>query len=116
MKKSIINAICRARCIWNIHAYFMPLFFFFMMANSLFAQTPDNWGNGQCAVPCNDQINVSLDSDGLALIDPILIWEEGGSHACIQYLDSIKTHIEGAGIYELTVDAECCGYHDEILQ
>ncbi len=104
MKKSIINTVYHACRIRNIYAYFVPLFFFFMMSNSLIAQTPDSWGNGQCAVPCNDQINVSLDSDGLALIDPILIWEEGGSHACIQYLDSIKTHIEGAGIYELTVD------------
>ncbi len=100
MKKSIHTILCRIK---NLSAFFVPLFFLFF-SSSVSAQTPDSWGNGQCALPCNDQINISLDSDGLALIDPILVWEEGGSYACIQYLDSIETTIEGASYYDLVVD------------
>ena len=51
---------------------------------------------GLCSASCNDQVNVSLDNSGNALIDPVMVWEEGLSIACFPLLESISVEIVGA--------------------
>ncbi len=53
---------------------------------------------GLCSASCNAQLNVSLDASGYALIDPVLVWEEGYNLACFPLLDQIVVEIAGAEI------------------
>ena len=70
--------------------------FITILTNPLIAQTPDSWNNGQCAVNCNNHLNITLNEDGEALIEPLLVWEGGGGDACWSYLDSVKVIVDGA--------------------
>jgi len=60
---------------------------------------------GLCSASCNDQVNVSLDNSGHALIDPVMVWEEGLNIACFPLLESITveianaTHVAGSETY-----------------
>ena len=63
------------------------------MNNNMYAQGSIP---GLCSASCNDQVNVSLDNTGNALIDPALVWEEGSNIACFPLLESISVEIVGA--------------------
>ncbi len=81
------------RTLWMWLCCALPII---MLSGQLTAQTPDSWNNGQCAVNCNDHLNITLNEDGEALIDPMLVWEGGGGDVCWNYLDSVKVIVEGA--------------------
>ena len=50
---------------------------------------------GACAVPCNGQVNISLDANGQALIDPLLVWQTGASASCYPNLMSVTVTVAG---------------------
>lgn len=50
---------------------------------------------GACAIPCNGQVNISLDGNGEALIDPLLVWQTGASSQCYPELASVTVTVAG---------------------
>jgi hypothetical protein len=56
-----------------------------------------------CSASCNSQLNVSLDGSGYALIDPVMVWEEGYNGVCFPLLDQIVVEVEGSSLVYLGV-------------
>ena len=87
MKSSVLHAIKK---FLRISVVLMVLV---GMNKDMYAQ-----GNipGLCSASCNNQVNVSLDNSGHALIDPVMVWEEGLNIACFPLLESITVEIVNA--------------------
>ena len=56
-----------------------------------------------CSASCNSQLNVSLDGNEYALIDSVMVWEEGYNGVCFPLLDQIVVEVEGSSLVYLGV-------------
>ncbi len=85
MKKSITHFDCSN---W-LTKMVMSLMLLFSMNGIALAQP------GACALPCSGQVNISLDANGQALIDPLLVWQSGASSQCYPNLMSVTVTVAG---------------------
>lgn len=98
MKKSTFTNVIEGVCL----ALLIPILIALMTASA----------KAQCSLACNDQVNISLDDDGTAVLQPFMIWEGVLDPVCSAAIKEYSLTVDGIGTgFGVTADCNDLGLH-----